>query len=116
MRANDRWLHTDRVLTLVRLERQSRHARFGQEDLPDVAQPFADVDVRDDYKALADEWKETNAQRVELETLAWDGVLLEEAFDAVSKSNPHTLKAALIQVAAGATAWAEAIDRRANAS
>lgn len=45
----------------------------------------------------------------------WTDILLEEVFEALAESDPLALRTELIQVAAVATQWAEAIDRRAAA-
>lgn len=42
----------------------------------------------------------------------WNGVLREELFEALAESDPARLRAELVQVAAVAVAWVEAIDRR----
>lgn len=43
---------------------------------------------------------------------AWSHILLEEVYEAMAESDPEKLREELIQVAAVAVAWAEAIDRR----
>lgn len=42
----------------------------------------------------------------------WRDILLEEVFEAMAESDPVKLREELIQVAAVAVAWVEAIDRR----
>lgn len=42
----------------------------------------------------------------------WADILLEEVFEALAESDPAKLRTELIQVAAVATQWVEAIDRR----
>lgn len=44
---------------------------------------------------------------------AWDDILVEEVAEALAESDPTLLRAELIQIAAVAVAWAEAIDRKA---
>lgn len=43
----------------------------------------------------------------------WADVWLEEVFEALAETNPEKLREELIQAAAVAVAWVEAIDRRA---
>lgn len=43
----------------------------------------------------------------------WDDVLIEEALEAVMERDPVKLRAELVQVAATAVQWVEAIDREA---
>ena len=45
-------------------------------------------------------------------TSTYAGILLEEVFEALAEDNPARLREELIQVAAVAVAWVEAIDRR----
>ena len=42
----------------------------------------------------------------------WRAILLEEVFEALAEDDPARLRTELVQVAAVATQWAEAIDRR----
>jgi len=44
--------------------------------------------------------------------LTWADVLLEEVYEALAEENPDKLRAELIQVAASAMKWIEAIDLR----
>lgn len=103
---------TEKVLAEVAAERHRQDAKWGQQNHPDLS---SDSDlglaVRT-YAAEADDWKDVNAERVYADALSWDGILLEEVFEALAESNPAKLRAELVQVAAVAAAWIEAIDRR----
>jgi hypothetical protein len=44
-------------------------------------------------------------------TVTWKDILLEEVFEALAESDPAKLRTELIQCAAVAVQWAEAIDR-----
>ncbi len=46
----------------------------------------------------------------------WKTILLEEVAEAFAENDPATLRRELVQVAAVAAAWIEAIDRRASAT
>lgn len=97
------------VLAAVHGERGLQDARWGEQNHPDVRHPTA---ARSVYAKEAWLRKDTNEMRVANGTLAWDGILLEEVYEALSESDPAKLRAELIQVAAVAVAWVEAIDRR----
>jgi hypothetical protein len=109
-----RWTLGDRdVLNEVRGERYRQDARFGVQDHPDVPQmalrplrlqlgmlPSADL------KELIDRLKATGG-------LYWLALLLEEVAEAGEAAwDPVELRRELVQVAAVAVAWIEAIDRR----
>lgn len=44
--------------------------------------------------------------------LKWRHILAEEFFEAIAEADPDRLRAELVQVAAVAVAWCQAIDRR----
>lgn len=96
------------ALAEVLLERQRQHGLWGEQNPPDVGDPY----TRAWYSSEAVGWKITNADRVGRDVLAWDGILLEEVFEALAESDPTKLRAELVQVAAVCVAWCEAIDRR----
>lgn len=85
--------------------------KWGTQDHPDVHEEDPDYD-RKVYGIWADRWKGANAGRVERRSLAWDGILLEEVYEALAESDEGRLYDELIQVAAVAQQWAEAILRR----
>lgn len=45
-------------------------------------------------------------------TLSWQLILMEEVLEAFAESDPEKLRTELVQVAAVAMGWVEAIDRR----
>jgi hypothetical protein len=107
------------VLAEVHAERLRQDAKWGEQNHPDVF----DDNRRDraHYAAMASYWKQKNANRVEVGNIlgtpsdrnaAWDGILLEEVFEALAEEEPGALRAELVQVAAVAVAHIEAIDRR----
>lgn len=104
------WAQTDDVLHEVHAERERQHGIFGDQDLPDTAQYSHPRST--EYATTADTWKANNASRILNDRLAWDGLLLEEVYEALAESDPAALRTELIQVAALAVAWVEAIDRR----
>jgi hypothetical protein len=115
---------TEKVLAEVADERHRQDAKWGQQNHPDL---YPDTwchgdDNRAHYAYMADYWKAKNANRVEVQNnagapsdrnAAWDGILLEEVYEALAEEDPAKIRAELVQVAAVAAAWIEAIDRRA---
>lgn len=89
---------------------------------------LATADPVREYGPLAAKWKHANGQRFKAGSddpryahmadgpyLAWDGILLEEVFKALEQiGNDAKLREELVQVAAVAASWIEAIDRRAQ--
>jgi hypothetical protein len=63
-------------------------------------------------RAAADNWKIQNQHRVENGDLTWDGILLEEVYEALAEADPVKLREELVQVAAVAASWVVALDRR----
>jgi hypothetical protein len=94
------------VLAEIRAERGRQDAKWGEQNHPDgTGAQFAN---RAAY------------ERIRTETAAADGaltfrhVLAEEVAEAYAESDPDRLRAELVQVAATAVCWIQAIDRRAN--
>ncbi len=65
------------------------------------------------YTGHADYWKSINDERAagDRERLAWDGILLEEVYEALGEVDPGKQRAELIQAAAMCIATIEALDR-----
>jgi hypothetical protein len=93
-------------------ERVAQIERWGQQDHPSS---HSDLEIHQAKKA-ADYWKAVNDRRVEDGTLSWDGILLEEVFEALAESDDTLRREELVQVAAVAAAEIEEIDRRASES
>lgn len=95
------------VLGEVATERKRQHAKWGEQDHPDGTGGTAHGGLSDVYRqeceAAFREGRGTYAD-----------ILLEEVFEAMEEDDPAKLRAELIQVAAVAVAWVEAIDRRVN--
>lgn len=103
---------TERVLRDVAAERARQHAQWGEQELADVDRVAADrISAARVIRAELDE-----AVMAKLAT--WAMVLLEEVAEAVEAaqySSTEHLRAELVQVAAVAVQWIEALDRRARA-
>jgi hypothetical protein len=100
-----------RVIDQVWDERRRQDDKWGEQNHPDIG-PRSHADPYPPEEA--DDWKERNTDRAADGTLSWDGILLEEVYEALSELDPAKLRAELVQVAAVAVAWIEAIDRRAS--
>ncbi len=102
----------DRVLEDVYDERIRQEERWGEQNHPPLAPESAHWARRILYGAEAEEWKRENASRVQGDALAWDGILLEEVYEALAEEDPTRIREELIQVAAVAVCWVQAIDRQ----
>lgn len=99
---------TTTVLAAVAAERTRQEQQWGQQSHPDRSL----LSHRRDASSQASFWKAENAYRAKVGHISWDGILLEEVFEALAEEDPAKLRAELVQVAAVAAAWVEAIDRR----
>lgn len=95
---------TARVLDEVERERCRQDEKWGEQNHPDgtarAGDPMTATLARIATTAAADEGRVT-----------WRHILSEEVAEAYAESDPETLRAELVQVAAVAVAWIEAIDR-----
>ena len=96
------------VLAEVLNERSAQDDKWGEQNhrsyfsLPS-ARPFA---------RKAEQWQDINDARASEGELTWDGILLEEVFEALAETDDQARRVELIQVAAVAVGEVEAIDRR----
>ncbi len=112
-------LHTESVLQEVLEERHRQEAKWGEQNHPDgtgpARMPLLATDVNLDLRTGAELARilrtKCNVTHARGDG-TWLDILLEEVGEAMAESDPAKLRAELIQVAAVATAWAEAIDRR----
>lgn len=79
--------------------------QWGEQNHPDGTGLSEDVRRADHAKKLNDTF-------VKLGALTWRDILLEEVYEAFAETDPERLREELIQVAAVASSWVEAIDRR----
>lgn len=97
--------YTAKVLAEIAAERALQDSRFGEQNHKDGTSPV--------FGATAESYK--SLYTVETEAFGaptWATVLLEETYEAVTETDPVLLREELIQVAAVATVWIEALDRR----
>lgn len=94
-----------RVLEEVSRERAEQDVKWGEQNHKDGTGRACDVRAAEDQieacdRAFREGWG------------SWSHILREEVAEAFAESDPAKLRAELIQVAAVAVAWVEAIDRR----
>ena len=99
---------TSSVLLEVLAERGQQDEKHGNPDLPDGTGALKFHHAAREVKILVD-------RRQRLGTLCHRLVLLEEITEVYAESDPVKLRAELLQVAAYAVKWIEAIDRRGGA-
>ncbi|WP_432010152.1 hypothetical protein [Streptomyces cucumeris] len=115
------------VLDEIHAERLRQDEKWGEQNHPDIDPRDIDVVTRDYFRQKAEIHRAVNEERAtpsrtvgrcsacpegDHTHTAWDVVLLEEAYEALGEEDPARLRAELVQVAAVAVAWVEAIDRR----
>lgn len=94
-----------RVLSEVRGERARQDEKWGEQNHPDGT-------GSDLQRYLAEKDRDYCQRAFEVGLGTWRDVLEEEVSEAFAESDPDALRAELLQVAAVAVAWVEAIDRR----
>lgn len=100
-----------RILVEILRERARQDEKWGEQHHPDVDPGSLHLDYRT-HQASATSWKLINAYRVDKGALAWDGILLEEAYEAAGEEDTEKKIAELIQVAAVAVCWIEDLKSR----
>ena len=118
MSQNTNTTHRDEVLAAIRDERARQDAKWGEQNHPDGTGPDTKplrtiCSDNTGAAALADLATFATDTAAELSLVTWRDILLEEVFEALAESDPAKLRTELIQTAAVATQWVEAIDRRA---
>lgn len=119
-------IFTDGVLGELRAERARQTAKHGdQAHLPDGTGPLCILrDIPAYENAARADWLATWAKhRTKAAsqneggdgTITFEHILTEEWAEAIAEDDPSALRAELIQVAAVAIQWVEAIDQRAPA-
>lgn len=96
------------VLGQIADERARQDAKWGEQNHPDgTGQAFIPLAslIRDQARTKCDAEHRAGEG-------TWEQILAEEFWEAVAEEDPAGLRDELIQVAAVAAAWVEAIDRR----
>ncbi|GAB2922851.1 hypothetical protein ACFMQL_30180 [Nonomuraea fastidiosa] len=94
-----------RVLAEVRDERVAQDERWGMQVLPDGTGGHGTV-------AAADAARDETETAARAGGLTWRHILAEEVMEAFAEEDPQRLRRELIQVAAVAVKWVQALDRR----
>ena len=116
---------TTAVLNEVSAERRRQNVKWGEQNHPNGTGPetyaLGEMDCMTymelgeagsvELAAVATLATDKNARRG---TVTWKDILLEEIFEALAEDDPAKLRTELIQCAAVATQWVEAIDRAAG--
>jgi len=109
-------MRTDAVLGEVHVERLLQNRKWGEQNHPDRMTMFGTPVFRMAYGIeSADYLRRKCNDAFERGDASWDRILLEEvaeAMDECAANDTVGLRRELLQVAAVAVAWVEAIDRR----
>jgi len=98
-------LATSFVLSEVAAERNAQDEKWGQQNHPDG--------TGGEYRAVMAEMARLRCQdAARAGAVGWMHILDEEVGEAFAETDSAKLRAELVQVAAVAVAWVEAIDRR----
>ena len=107
---------TSTALDEVAEERKRQDAKWGEQNHPNGTGPqkvfFAAVMGRNKTFGNIEKYaKQTTDDHAAAGAVTFADILLEEVFEALAEEDPAALRAELIQCAAVATQWVEAIDR-----
>ena len=92
------------ILGNLRYERENQDARWGEQNHP-IRLPANDETDRQHHRYA-------NAQGATPDrNCAWDGILLEEVYEALAESDPVAIRAELVQAGAVIVAMIESLDR-----
>lgn len=107
------WVVSRKSVHEVELERDAQDAKWGEQNWPDGTGPNIPWPLFvGDGTAAANRARERCDGNKAKGILTFRDILTEEVAEAYAESDPVKLRAELIQVAAVACKWAEAIDRR----
>lgn len=104
---------TGLVLDEVNDERMEQDSKWGQQNHP-IHSTGSFAMKPEHFHDEADLWKRENDFRVKKGAIGWDGILLEEVYEALAETDPAKQREELVQVAAVAVAAIECIDRAAK--
>jgi hypothetical protein len=100
---------TAAVLAEIAAERTAQDAKWGPQNHIDGTREYGHYDQQTALAAKA-----ACQLRAGAGCTTWRAILWEEVAEAFAEEDPALLRAELVQVAAVAAAWIEAIDRRTN--
>jgi len=103
---------TQSILTEIAEERARQDARWGvQNHSPRGGRELNERFGRLHYEEQALMWKHANELDDRHGTMGWDGILLEEVFEALAEKDPRKIRLEVVQVAAVAAAFINSLDR-----
>lgn len=106
-----------RLLRLVAMERAAQDELWGEQNHPNGTGPDVGASsLYDPYAMRAAEARATCQRHAADGTVTWLDILREEVFEAFAEDDPAKLYHELVQVAAVAVNWAEALERRTGVS
>lgn len=106
----------EQVLGEIAAERAAQDVKWGQQNHPVLFHSKS----RPAYKTGAEAWKIINAERVGKRNAegapsdrnaGWDGIVLEEVYEAFAEQDPTRIRQEAVQAAATLVAMIECIDR-----
>lgn len=100
-----------RILDEVFVERIQQDKKWGEQNHPMIGGPLPEPRRRQ-WARQADFWKKCNDGRAQSGQMGFDGILLEEVYEALCEADPIKIREELVQVAAVAVSMIEAIDRK----
>lgn len=96
----------------IREERRRQDLKWGEQNHPDGTGKDVEPVPMWSAEDLADFCKNETDVMAQAGLVSWRNILMEEVTEAFVESDPDKLRAELVQVAAVAAQWVEAIDRR----
>ncbi|CAN7265528.1 hypothetical protein LJR186_001207 [Microbacterium foliorum] len=99
------------AIEAVVAERARQEAKWGEQNHPDGTGANIEIVPLWYGEDLAEWAKASTDSHAQDGTVTWGHILLEEVAEAFAESDPELLRAELVQVAAVAVQWVEAIDR-----
>lgn len=93
----------DAIEAIVK-ERHRQNQKWGEQNHPDG--------TSEAYSIIAKIFKKRTDDRAKAGTVTWLDILSEETMEAFAETEPASIRAELVQVAAVCVQWIEAIDRR----
>ena len=113
MEAVARYSEVSSVTRLVQDEIRAQDDKWGpQRGHPVHHKSSGWMDIGE-YQREARSWQRRNDHRVETDSLSWDGILLEEVYEALGETNAKAMQVELIQVAAVAVQMVMALRHKA---
>ncbi|WP_205660794.1 hypothetical protein [Amycolatopsis vastitatis] len=106
---------TYRTVSVLAEVLAERARQDGRQDHPDGTGPERDNPVRlaSNISEATDAARQATDRALSRGEVTFAQILTEEAFEALAETDPARLRAELVQVAASAVCWIEAVDRRA---